>query len=374
MTVTVSKVPTEISAEGCELYGDGNATISYELIPEDAEGDVRFMSNDSSVVYADAETGVVVARGAGTATVSVSYFGDDKYAPSNTTVKVVVNKLNTTLVTKYENGTIYATVTDAHGNPVSGLKVGFAVNGVKYVISDENGQANYTIGDLEPGYYSVKVMAYGNDLYETSNQETVVVTKEQSKIYLRNALYFVTDTKIVKVTLWDGKNKPIAGKTVHIKVYDSLYSGVTDKNGNAYIRVGIGFGVHNATVSFDGDYQYAASNKKGQIKVIKETPSIMVRGTNTHFKISDNPKTVKVYLWDRNSKPLPVGSKVAIKINGQTFVGLTDSNGIASININVNTVGVYNAELKYAGNSAYNAVHIKSLLLFFIIYSLFKLK
>ena len=314
------------------------------------------MSNDSSVVYADAETGVVVARGAGTATVSVSYFGDDKYAPSNTTVKVVVNKLNTTLVTKYENGTIYATVTDAHGNPVSGLKVGFAVNGVKYVISDENGQANYTIGDLEPGYYSVKVMAYGNDLYETSNQETVVVTKEQSKIYLRNALYFVTDTKMVKVTLWDGKNKPIAGKTVHIKVYDSLYSGVTDKDGNAYIRVGIGFGVHNATVSFDGDYQYASSNKTGQIKVIKETPSIMVRGADQKFKVSDNPKTVKVYLWDRNSKPLPVGSKVAIKINGQTYVGLTDSNGIASININVNTVGVYNAELKYAGNSAYNAV------------------
>ncbi len=212
ITITVSKLPTEISAEGCELFVDDNATISYVLIPEDAEGDVRFMSNDSSVVYADAETGVVVGRGVGTATVSVSYFGNDKYAPSNTTVKVVVNKLNTTLVTRYENGTIYATVTDTHGNPVSGLKVGFAVNGVKYVISDENGQANYAIGDLGPGYYSVKVMAYGNDLYETSNQETVVVTKEQSKIYLRNALYFVTETKMVKVTLWDGKNKPIAGK------------------------------------------------------------------------------------------------------------------------------------------------------------------
>ena len=82
----------------------------------------------------------------------------------------------------------------------------------------------------------------------------------------------------------------------------------------------------------------------------------MVRGADQKFKVSDNPKTVKVYLWDRNSKPLPVGSKVAIKINGQTYVGLTDSNGIASININVNAVGVYDAELKYAGNSAYNAV------------------
>ena len=134
------------------------------------------------------------------------------------------------------------------------------------------------------------------------------------------------------------------------------YAVKVDKNGNAYIRVGIGFGVHNATVSFDGDYQYAASNRTGQIKVIRETPSIMVRGVDQKFNVSDNPKTVKVYLWDRNSKPPPVGSKVAIKISGQTFVGLTDSNGIASININVNAAGVYNAELKYAGNSAYNAV------------------
>ncbi|MER2013067.1 MAG: Ig-like domain-containing protein, partial [Methanobrevibacter sp.] len=52
ITVTVSKVPTEISAEGCELFVDDNATISYVLIPEDAEGDVRFLSNDTGVVYA----------------------------------------------------------------------------------------------------------------------------------------------------------------------------------------------------------------------------------------------------------------------------------------------------------------------------------
>jgi hypothetical protein len=332
------------------------AYTSHIWIPEDAEGDVRFMSNDTSIVYADAETGVVVGRGLGTATVSVSYFGDDKYAPSNTTVKVVVNKLNTTLVTKYENGTIYATVTDTHGNPVSGIKVGFAVNGVKYVISDENGQANYTLPDLDAGTYRFKVMAYGNHLYENSNTETVVVVKKQSKIFLRNALYFTLETKIVKITLWDGNNKPVAGKTVHIKVYDSRYSGVTDKDGNAYIRVGIGFGVHKATVSFDGDYQYASSNRTGEIRVIKETPSIMVRGADQKFKVGDNPKVVNVYLWDRNSKPLPVNSKVAIKVNGQTFVGYTDSRGIAKVVININKPGIFQAELRYAGNSAYNAV------------------
>ena len=92
----ISKVPTEISANTTEsLFVDDEANITYELTPEDAEGDVRFMSNDTGVVYVDAETGIIVARGEGTATISVSFFGDDKYAASNTTVTVSVSKVPT---------------------------------------------------------------------------------------------------------------------------------------------------------------------------------------------------------------------------------------------------------------------------------------
>ena len=50
VSVTVNKIPTKITAEGCELYVDDNVTISYELIPGDAEGDVRFMSNDMMIM------------------------------------------------------------------------------------------------------------------------------------------------------------------------------------------------------------------------------------------------------------------------------------------------------------------------------------
>ena len=43
-------------------------------------------------------------------------------------------------------------------------------------------------------------------------------------------------------------------------------------------------------------------------------------------------------------------------MNGQTYVGYTDNTGVASINLDINAAGTYNAEVKYAGNSAYNAV------------------
>ena len=173
---------------------------------------------------------------------------------------------------------------------------------------------------------------------------------------MRNALYFVTQTKMVQVTLWDGNNQPLAGKTVYIRAYDSVWHGVTDENGDAFVRVGIGFGTHDATVSFDGDDQYFGSDKAGYIRVIKQTPSVMVRGADTMFKATNPLKIVKVHLRDRYDQPLPEGSKIVLKLNGKTYIGFTDAEGVARIAININTVGTFTAQAMYGGNSAYNPV------------------
>ena len=139
--------------------------------------------------------------------------------------------------------------------------------------------------------------------------------------------------------------------------YGLKYSGVTDEEGNAYIRVGVGFGNHPATVSFEGDDQYNSDSKTDRVRVIKETPSLMLPGAYTKFKATDKIKTIKVYLKDRYNKPLLVGTKVFVTINGQQYVGVTDLEGIATINLqNLNKAGTYDIDLYYTGNTAYNAV------------------
>ncbi len=271
--------------------------------------------------------------------------------------------IETKLTAKYDAASknIIATVKDANGNPVSGLKVGFAINGVKYETTDANGEAKYSTAGLADGTYKVTVQAYGNEIYNNSNKEKVTFTiasKQQAKIYLRNALYFVLQTKYVTVTLWDANNNPIANKTVYIRLNDDSwkYSGVTDENGNALIRVGVGFGNHQATISFEGDDEYAAVSKVGKVRVIKETPSLMLPGAYTKFKASEPTKTIKVYLKDRYNKPLLKDTKVFVTINGKQYVGQINAEGIATININLNNVGTYNVDLYYTGNTAYNAV------------------
>ena len=199
---------------------------------------------------------------------------------------------------------------------------------MKYETTDRDGVAKYYTGGLPEGDYSVDVFARSDFIYNESNMVTVKFTlgsKEKTKIFLRNALYFVTETKMVKVTLWDSNNRPLAGKTVHVRAYSSTWSGVTDENGDALIRV-------------------------------KQTPSVMVRGEDSIFKASQLFKIVKVQLRDRYDNPLPLLSKIVFRMNGQVFVSFTDLNGVAYVLIDVDTPGTYTAQASYAGNTAYNAV------------------
>ena len=302
--------------------------------------------------------------------VTVMAYGDEIYDDSNkVTVTFDLSKIKTTLtapnvVTTYNSGkNLVATLKDANGKAISGAKVTIKLGTTtKTLTTNSNGQVSMTTNGLAPNIYTATITFAGDNTYDSSSTTAKVTIndgqKQQAKIFLRNALYFVLQTKMVQVTLWDANNNPIAGKTVYINLdeYGLKYSGVTDENGNAYIRVGVGFGNHPATVSFEGDDQYNPDSKTGRVRVIKETPSLMLPGKYTKFKATDPVKTVKIYLKDRYDKPLLPGTKVFIKVNGQTYSGLIDLNGIAYIDLKINTKGTYNTELIYTGNTAYNAV------------------
>ena len=342
-------------------YGE---SVNVSVLAEGAVGiEAKIGSDDVAV------SGFIIpisGLDAGNYTLTVTAIPDKNHNPVTRTARITVDKLDTALtagdVTMVYGGgkNLVATLKDAKGKSIGDAKVTVKLGDISRILTtDRNGQASLSLNGIIPDNYTAAIIFEGNDVYKKSSASAKVnITKLQSKVYLRNALYFVLQTKMVKVTLWGTNNEPLAGKTVHITLneYGLKYSGVTDKDGTATIRVGVGFGVHSATVSFDGDEIYCTSNRTGSIRVIKETPSVMVRGADTQFKASDNPKIVKVYLWDRTSKPLPAGSKIVLKINGQSYVGFTDSSGVASIKININRQGTYSVQATYGGNSAYNAV------------------
>ena len=376
VTFTVTDISKKNTTIDLDITVDENiATFDVDL-NKSATGLVKFYvvckeTGENATIYMDVKDGHVEAvtgsMDPGNYTVVATYMGDSAFNTNIITkdfevfdiVKISTKLTSSDVTMDYDGGkSLVATLKDENGKGIAGAKVTIKVGDFSRTLTtDSNGQVSLSLNGIVPDVYNVTIAFDGDDVYDKSNTTVkVTINKLKAKIYLRNALYFTLETKLVRVTLWDANNKPLAGKVVHITLneYGLTYSGVTDENGDAYIRVGVGFGVHSATVSFE-DEIYDLCNRTGNVRVIKETPSIMVRGNNTQFKVKDT-KTVHVYLWDRNSKPLPAGSKVAIKVNGQTYVGYTDYGGIAHINININKAGIYNAELMYAGNSAYNAV------------------
>ena len=146
------------------------------------------------------------------------YSGDNTYEGSSAEAQVVINKLDTVLTAKYDynSNNVVATVKDAKGRPVSWVIVGFERAGSRMLLAtDQNGEARYHTGGLPKGYYSVDIKADANNIYKESNMITFNFTvgiQQKTKIFLRNALFFVTETKMVRVTLWDGNNNHIAGK------------------------------------------------------------------------------------------------------------------------------------------------------------------
>ena len=142
----------------------------------------------------------------------VAFGGDDTYDKSSATAKVTVNKLKTKLTAKYDadSKNIVAVVKDAKGNPVKGLEVGFAI--VKYVTTDANGTAIYSTKGLAEGAYSVNVMAYGNEIYNDSNKETVKF--DLSKISTILTAKYDADSKNIVAVVKDAKGNPVKGLEV----------------------------------------------------------------------------------------------------------------------------------------------------------------
>ena len=119
-----------------------------------------------------------------------------------------------------------ATLKDGDGNPVSGVKVGFANNGVTYVYTDENGEARYYTGNLDEGTYS-------------SNQATakITVTRVSTNLTSSDVYALYHEDAYLVATLKDADGNPVSDVKVGFANNGVTYV-YTDENGEARYYTG----------------------------------------------------------------------------------------------------------------------------------------
>lgn len=165
------------------------------------------------------------------------------------TVKTVIVE-NSDIVKYYKNDTQYTLkVLDGQGNPSSGKKVTFNINGVFYTrTTNDDGIAMLNI-NLIPGDYIITANYNGQYVCNDIMVLETLVTHDLSMRY--------RDGSKFKVSVLDKQGKPLKDENVTFNINGVFYNRTTDENGVAALTINLIQGEYIITSYWDG---YSVAN------------------------------------------------------------------------------------------------------------------
>ncbi|WP_296861300.1 Ig-like domain-containing protein [uncultured Methanobrevibacter sp.] len=261
------------------------------------------------------------------------------------TVTVLSTVNGTDIVKMHRNETQYfATFRDCEGNYLKdGEAVWFNINGVIYErkVSGDKGLARLNI-NLNPGQYVITAMNLVTK--DMSSNKVIVLSRivENTDLtkYYRNASQYT-----VKILGYDGK--PVgAGETVRFNINGVFYERQTNGSGIAKLNINLQPRNYIITAEYQGAME---SNNIIVLPILNATDITMKYHDGTQFKVT---------LVDGHGKPY-AGETVSFNVNGIFYNKVTDSSGIAKLNINL-MPGEYIITSSYGGTSIANKITIKS--------------
>ena len=222
---------------------------------------------------------------------------------------------------------------------VANQTVTFEINGRNYTrTSDENETAIMTI-NLGPGNYTVKTRFNGS---EAENNITVLPTLLADSLvkYFRNASQF-------DIQLINGTAKPVAGVNITMNINGVFYNRTTDSNGTARLNINLP----------PGEYILTALDPITGLQMsynITVLPTI--NATDLEMKYKDG-STFNAMALDGQGNPVK-GATIRFNVNGVFYNRITDSDGIAKLNINL-MAGKYIITSEYDGLKVSNTITIR---------------
>ncbi len=360
--ITVNKAHTEILIvnETIDLKV-GDETIVATLTPADA-GNVTFTSSNVSVVDFDDE-GNVIAQGKGQAIITVSFAGNNNYAPAeNKTITVTVS-LNDASVTVdkdaldlkiYETYAINAT---KHPDTIL-LDITYTSSNSSVATVDEKGIV--TAVGVGSAVITVEV---GDDEIYAKNSTTVKVTvsKVPTEIAADPIAATYNANKDLVITLKDSNGNPIGGLNITVDL-NGTKNYTTDTNGQVKISTkGLAANIYDVLISFNGTDNYLNSSNTTTVSIYKESSRVDTKPLTTDYNVH---KYLVVGLKDNEGNPIR-NADASIEIHGVTYKCRSDDAGDARLIIRLNP-GTYTAKItfdnvNYTGFTQYVTVIVKKL-------------
>ena len=253
-------------------------------------------------------------------------------------------KLTVENLEKYYGGSekLNATLKDGAGNPIANKTITFTINGQKYNrTTNSNGIASLAI-NLRPGVYDVTTM-YGNmSVYSKVVVKTTIEGKDLVKMYKNETQFFATFLGT------DGK--PLSNIDVTFNINGVFYTRQTNENGVARLNINLR----------PGEYILTAINPvNSESEGFNITVKSLIESSDLtkHYR-NDSKFEAKIYNKDGT---LAINKNVTFNINGVFYNRITDSNGVARLNINLRP-GNYIITTIFEGLTIGNNINVLSTL------------
>ena len=317
MNVTIDKDYRDITVNvNLSEKLDGNLTVLVNNTPYT----LSYTNGTGSLIFKNLTYGNYTIN---------AVFTKDNYQTVNVSENVEINSIKTVLeaenvVMYYKDGTRFAVVLkDINGNPLANMDVIISINGRNYVKqSDENGTASLGL-NLESKNYTVVTTFGGNSKYfgtRSNNTVSILSTLLSKDIvkYYRNGTQFYA-------TVLDFKGNPLANTTVMFNINGVFYNKTTDENGTAKLNIWLRPGKYIITIFNLVTGEQAGNNVTVLSKIVENYDLV---------KYYKNASKFSVKILDSQGYPVE-GTIVTFNINGVFYYKETDSNGIASLAINL---------------------------------------
>ncbi len=312
--IIVSQIPTEIIADETTvtLNLTENTTANVSLNPVEA-GSLTYTSGNESVATVD-ENGLIIAKGVGSTTITVSYAGNENYTAADDVV-ITVNvvtvateiTVNSTEISLYVDDTVNINATLNY--PEAGDLI--------YTSSDDNVVTVDSTGKLiaiGEGEANITIKFEADGKYLASNKTVkVVVSKIPTNISVDKDSLAINLTDSAAIIA--GLNPVDAGSLT----YTSSNSSVVTVDDNGVITT-VGEGEANITVAFGGNDKYLASNKTVKVVVSKVATNITVDKDSITMNLTDSATIVATL------SPVDAGSLTYTSSNSSVVT--VDDNGV----------------------------------------------
>ncbi|WP_409199629.1 beta strand repeat-containing protein [Methanobrevibacter sp. DSM 116169] len=268
-------------------------------------------------------------------------FNNYSNASSNSNIKVISTVEGNNVDKMFKNDTQYfADLIDLNGNALANTNVSLNINGVIYVReTNENGTVKLSI-NLDPGIYAVTVTNPVNN-QTFSNEITVYSTingSDITKMFQNGTQYYAN--------LYNDDGSVLANRTVRMNINGVMYYRDTNENGTVRLNINLDPDEYIITV-------YHPDNNQTWSNLINVLP--ILKGENLN-KTFDTNASYDIKVFDDVGQPA-IGANISININGVMYYRISNDDGIAKLNINLDP-GAYIATATWKGFSTSNIVNV----------------